>query len=177
MQEVRSKKCAEVSSIMQEMHSYVQKVSGILQEVCRSIQEVCRYIKNCAVLFEKCAVLLKKCTVIFKNCAVILKKYIVWCKKSSVSLQGHRKFPFLLSRLMKWFIECETYGRVQNPDPAICRCCARFFWRILLNSQKYTCFGVSFLTRLQVNFGKILWATFLHNTYGRLLLKMKDCAF
>ena len=30
------------------------------------------------------------------------------------------------------------------------------FLRILLNSQKYTCVGVSFLIRLKVNFDKIL---------------------
>ena len=31
----------------------------------------------------------------------------------------------------------------------------------MLNSQKYTCVGVSFIIKLQVNFGKILWAIFL----------------
>ena len=65
----------------------------------------------------------------------------------------------------------EIYKSVQNPDPAICRCCARF----LLNSQKkYLCRGL-FLNKVASELDKILWATFFY-TYGPLLLKMKDFA-
>ena len=39
--------------------------------------------------------------------------------------------------------------------------CKIGFLKHLLNLQKYTCVGVSFIVRLQVNFGKIVSAIFL----------------
>ena len=51
--------------------------------------------------------------------------------------------------------------------------CKMVFLKNLLNSQKYTCVWVSFIIRLQVNFGKNLWAIFVIEQLRTLLLKMK----
>ena len=50
---------------------------------------------------------------------------------------------------------------VQNSGPSIGRCLQDIFKKDLVNLQKYTYVGDSFLIRLPVNFDKILWATFL----------------